>query len=71
MFQKFLMKKMLKMKGVPEAQIDMFVAMMEKDPDLFKKIATEIGEKTKSGMDQTKAGMEVMKKYESELRKLV
>ena len=59
------------MKGVPEEQIDMFIAMMEKDPELFKKIAEEIQEKVKGGMDQNTAGMMVMKKYEAELKKLV
>lgn len=71
MFQNFLLKKMLQKQGVPEAQIDMFVKMIEKDPELFKKIAEEMQQKVKGGMDQTEAGMEVMKKYESELKKLV
>jgi hypothetical protein len=71
MFQNFLLKKMLRTQGVPEAQIDMFIGMMEKNPELFKIIATEIQEKMKSGMSQTDAGMQVMKKYEQELRKLV
>ncbi len=70
MFQNFLLKKMLRLKGVPEAQIDMFVRMIEKNPELFKKIGEEIQEKVKGGMDQTTAGIEVMRKYESELKKL-
>ena len=68
--QNFLLKKMLKSKGVPEAQIDMFVAMMEKNPELFQKIANEVEEKVKGGMGQTDAGMQIMKKYEAELKKL-
>ena len=71
MFKNFLLKKMLRTQGVPEAQIDMVINMMEKNPELFKTIAKEIQEKTKSGMDQNTASMEVMKKYESELKKLV
>jgi len=71
MFQNFLLKKMLRTQGVPEPQIDMFIKMMEKNPELFKTIATEIQEKTKGGMSQMDAGMVVMKKYESELKKLV
>ncbi|MES2315786.1 MAG: hypothetical protein V4486_03580 [Patescibacteria group bacterium] len=71
MFQNFLIKKMLKGKGVPEGQIDMFVQMIEKNPELFKTIASEIEQKVKSGMNQTDAGMLVMKKYEAELKKLV
>jgi len=70
MFQNFLLKKMLRTQGVPEAQIDMFVKMIEKNPELFKAIAREIEEKVKGGMSQMNAGMEVMKKYEEELKKL-
>jgi len=61
---------MLRNQGVPEGQIDMVISMMEKNPELFKTIALEIKEKTKSGMDQMTASMEVMKKYENELKKL-
>jgi hypothetical protein len=71
MFQNFLLKKMLRTQGVPEAQINMFVNMMEKNPELFKVIASEIQEKMKGGMNQMAAGMEVMKKYEAELKKLI
>lgn len=71
MFGNFILKKMLRMKGVPEAQIDMFVGMMEKNPELFQTIAKEIEEKTKTGMNQEQASMLVMKKYEAELKKLV
>ncbi len=62
---------MLKGRGVPEEQIEMFVTMMEKNPGLFKTIAKEIEEKVKSGMDQNSASILVMKKYEQELKKLV
>jgi hypothetical protein len=71
MFQNFLLRKMLRTQGVPEAQIDMFVRMMEKNPELFKTIAKEVEEKVKSGVSQMDAGMQVMKKYEQDLRKLV
>ncbi|MBP9839968.1 MAG: hypothetical protein KBC44_03275 [Candidatus Pacebacteria bacterium] len=71
MFKNFLLKKMLRMQGVPPEQIDMFLKMMEKNPALFETIAKEIKAKVDGGMDQNSAGLEVMKKYESELRKLV
>jgi hypothetical protein len=70
MFKKLILKKMLKAQGVPEEHIDMVLNMMEKDPELFKKIASEIQEKVKSGVDQTQAAMDVMKKYEEDLKKL-
>ena len=71
MFKNFLLKKMLRTQGVPEPQIDMFISMMEKNPELFKTIAQEIQAKVKGGMSQMDAGMQVMKKYEQELKKLV
>jgi len=71
MFKNFLFRKMLKAQGVPEAQIEMFLAMMEKNPALFETIAKEIKTKIDSGADQQSASMEVMKKYESELKKLI
>ncbi len=70
MFQNFLLKKMLRMQGVPETQIDMFISMMEKNPQLFKTITEEVQAKVKGGMDQQSASMEVMRKYETELKKL-
>ncbi len=71
MLQNFLLRKMLRTQGVPEAQINMFIAMMEKNPELFKTIATEVKTKVDAGADQQAASIEVMKKYEQELKKLV
>lgn len=71
MFQNFLLRKMLRTQGVPEAQIDMFINMMEKNPELFKTIGREVKEKTDQGLDQQTASLQVMKKYEEELKKLV
>ena len=70
MFQNFLLKKMLRSQGVPDAQVDMLVAMIEKNPELFKTIAAEIQEKIKGGMSQMDASMKVMAKYQDELKKL-
>ena len=62
---------MLRTQGVPEPQVDMFITMMEKNPALFESIAKEIKERMDGGADQNTASMEVMKKYEGELRGLV
>ena len=70
MFKNFLLKQMLRTQGVPEAQIDMFINMMEKNPELFKKIAEEVKVKMDQGVDQQTASLTVMKKYEQELKKL-
>lgn len=71
MLKNFLIKKMLSSKGVPEDQINMILNLMEKNPELFQKIAKEIEEKVKGGMDQTMASMSVMKKYEAELKNIM
>ncbi|MDD5067987.1 MAG: hypothetical protein PHS53_03540 [Candidatus Pacebacteria bacterium] len=73
MFKEFLMRKMLasKMKGVPEAEQEKMLKMIEKNPELFQKIALEVQEKIKGEKDQMSATMEVMKSYESELRSIL
>lgn len=70
MFQKFLLKTMLKkqLKGVPEEEQNRIFAMIEKNPDFFMKIATEAQEKIKGGMSQQDAMMAVMRKHETELK---
>lgn len=69
----FLMKKMLasKMKGVPQAEQDKLFNMIEKNPELFQKIALEVQEEVKKGKDQMAATMEVAKKYEADLKGLL
>lgn len=67
------MKKMLasKMKGVPQAEQDKVFGMLEKNPDLFQKIGLEVQEEMKKGTDQMTATMNVVKKYETELKGLM
>ncbi len=69
MLKEFLMKKMLqsKLKDVPQAEQDKIFKMVEKNPELFQKIALEVQEKIKGGKDQMSATMEVMKSHEAEL----
>lgn len=68
----FLMKKMIKsqMKGVPESEQEKIFNMIEKNPGLFQKIAEETQEKIKTGKDQMAAAMEVMQKYQEDLKKI-
>jgi len=68
--KKLLMKKMLqsKMKDVPPEQQEKIFAMIEKNPDFFQKIAVEVQEKMKQGKDQMAATMEVMSKYQDDLK---
>ena len=67
----FFVKKMLTAKGVPPEQAEMVMMMMEKDPELFKKIAKEVEQKKKEGKNETAATMEVMRKYQGDLQKLM
>ncbi|HLP44142.1 MAG TPA: hypothetical protein VK145_02585 [Candidatus Nanoarchaeia archaeon] len=69
----FLLRKLIKskLKGVPEAEQEKLIAMVEKNPELFQKIALEAQEKIKAGQDQMAAMMDVMKKYEADLKKLM
>lgn len=59
------------MKDVPPEQQEKMIAMVEKNPELFQKIAAEVQEKMKGGMDQMGATMEVMKNYQEELKKIM
>ena len=72
-FKNFLMKKMLKskMKDLPEAEQDKMIQAIEKNPDFFQNIATEVQAKMKEGKDQMTATMEVMRKHQEELRKIM
>jgi hypothetical protein len=60
-----------KLKDVPAAQREQMVALIEKDPELFKKIGAEIEQRKKGGEAEMKAAMEVMKKYRTELSALM
>lgn len=73
MIQKFLVRQALKMKmkDMPEAQREQILTLVEKDPELFKKIGEEVDRRVKGGENQMKASMEVMKKYRTELAALV
>jgi hypothetical protein len=69
----FFMKAMLKkqMKGVPEADIEKFIAMVEKNPDFFKQVAEEAQVKIKAGMGQQEAVMAVLADKQEELKKVM
>lgn len=59
------------MKDVPEAQREMMTELISKNPQLFKTIGEEIERRKKGGEGETKAAMEVMKKYRAELAVLM
>ncbi len=71
--QNFILSKYLnwKMKDAPKEQREQMVALISKDPELFKKIGEEIERRKKGGESEMKASMDVMKKYRSELAALL
>ncbi|HAT68361.1 MAG: hypothetical protein A2481_03120 [Candidatus Yonathbacteria bacterium RIFOXYC2_FULL_47_9] len=73
MFKEFLLKKMIKsqLKGVPDSEIDRIIMLVEKNPELFKKIGDEIQAKIKGGRSQAAASMEVMRAHQAELQKVL
>jgi len=73
MLKNFFMKKMLQsqLKQLPKDQQEQVIAMLDKDPDLFMKIAEEIQQEMKKGKDQMQAAMVVMPKYQAKLKELM
>lgn len=56
------------MKNVPADQREMIMAMLEKDPVTFEKIAKEMQAELKSnGNNQMAAAMKVLPKYQKEI----
>lgn len=67
------MKQVLKhkLKGLPEAQRDMIIGAVEKNPDFFKKIGDEIEKRKKSGQSEMEASLAVMREHQRELQELM
>ncbi len=72
MLKEFFVRKLVesKMKDVPKEQRDMVVALIEKNPDFFAKLAQEIQVEIQGGADQMTATMNVMKRHETEIRSI-
>ncbi len=68
--KQFALKKVLEkqMKDAPPEQREMIMAMLEKDPELFEKIAKEMqDELKKNGNNQMAAATKVLPKYQREI----
>lgn len=70
-FAKTLLKNKLKSAGVPEAEMDRLLEIVEKNPDFFKEIAIAAQEKMKTGLGQQEAVMAVLQEKQEELKKVV
>ncbi len=58
------------MKSMPKEQQEMLRIAVEKNPELFSKIAKEIEQVKKTGKPEMYAALDVMKKYQKELQSL-
>ena len=69
----FFLKQALKskMKGMPEAQQNMMLKLVEENPDFFKKIGEEVKKKQKQGKSETQATFEVMREHQHEFQNLM
>ncbi|MBX4195521.1 hypothetical protein KW796_00995 [Candidatus Parcubacteria bacterium] len=69
----FMLRQVLKhkLKGVPEAQRDMIMGVMERNPEFFKKIGKEVEKRKKSGQSEMEATMAVMREHQAEFQKLM
>ena len=72
-FKNFMLKQALKAKmgGVPEAERERLLAVMEKHPEFFKKIGEQVQKKVKGGMDEMPATMVVMREHQAVLQKIM
>lgn len=59
-----------KMKNVPPEQQEMLMKLVEKDPKFFQKMAEDIKAKTKGGMDEQMAAMQVMMANKNKLQQI-
>lgn len=57
-------------KGLPKEQAEALSLAVEKNPELFAKIAKEIEAVKKTGKPEMYAALDVMKKYQKELQEL-
>lgn len=60
-----------KLKGVPEAEQEKMLGLIEKNPDFFKKIGDEVQKRVKNGQSEMAATMVVMREHQAELQKLL
>jgi hypothetical protein len=70
----FMMRKLLEkqLASVPADQRELIMTMVEKDPQLFQKIAEEMqAEMKKNGNNQMAAAMKVLPQYQAQLQALI
>jgi hypothetical protein len=71
--KKMLTNKLLErqLKSLPPAQRDAIMAAVNANPDFFQSLAKEIEAEKKSGKTEMAASMEVMRKHQGEIQKIM
>ncbi|XKT74238.1 MAG: hypothetical protein ACJKTH_02705 [Patescibacteria group bacterium UBA2163] len=59
------------LKGMPKEMQDKMIAMVEKNPEFFEKMAKEIKARTDRGEDQMMAMQAVAKEHQAELQQMM
>jgi ABC-type glutathione transport system ATPase component len=72
MIKDFFVRKMLErqLKGLPKEEQEKIIKMITENPELFQKIAEEIQVKVNGGINQQTAMMDVLKKYQEDIKKV-
>ena len=68
-FTRALIKR--QMKGMPEAEVDKVLTLVEKHPEFFKKMVEAIQQKMKTGISQEDAAKEFAQENAKELKELL
>jgi hypothetical protein len=66
---KALIKKQLK--GVPEAEVEKLLTIIEKNPEFFKMMAEEVQKKVKAGMSQEEAAKQFANEHGAEMKEIL
>lgn len=72
MLKNFLLKQFLKskLKGVPEADIERILTIVEKNPDFFTKMGEKLQSMMANGMSQDQAMQKILSEYGDDLKKI-
>ncbi len=73
MLKQFLMKRAMaaQLKDIPEEQRNKIIAIVEKNPEFFERLALDIQERIANGMTQEEATVRVLASNQDEMKKLL
>ena len=71
--KKFITNKLIErqLKSLPPEQRELIMKAVSENPEFFEKMSKEIEAQKKTGKNEMAASMEVMRKYQGELQKIM